>query len=562
MTMTSSRRDFLRHLSVAAAGLLAPLRLSTAETGSKPIFVDLTDAAGITWKQFSGFSPDRYLIEIMGGGVGLFDFDNDGWLDIFLLNGGETPHGKSEKPVHNALYRNLGNGKFVDVAAQAGLGKVKTYGTGVAIADFDNDGHQDILITGFPNCVLYHNNGNGTFTDVTEDAGLGNAGRWGASAAWFDYDRDGFLDLVICNYAEMSFEGVAPRCDYLNVRTYCEQRAYKGMPLTLYHNNRNGTFTDVSRSSGLNRFVGRALGVVALDVDGDGWPDLFIARDANPNLLLLNKHDGTFADASVEAEIGYDSNGNAKAGMGVDAGDINGDGRPDFVVTNFSFEYPSLFLSRPGLLFDDGARAAGIAGAARLDVAWGVHFVDFDNDGLLDLMLVAGHVNEVVETLQPQVKYKERPLLLHNLGHGQFEDVSLRAGPAFSRGYLARGLAIGDWDNDGAPDAIFTCVADSPVLLRNNVGQKNSWVGVQLIGTKSNRDAIGAKLTLNLRDRKLIRWVTGGSSYLSSHDKRVVFGLGIFPAHQTVDIEILWPNGKRQTATALATNRYHQIMEQ
>ncbi len=332
---------------------------------------------------------------------------------------------------------------------------------------------------------------------------------------------------MICNYAELSFEGVAPRCDHLSIRTYCEQRAYKGMPLSIYHNNRNGTFTDVSRSSGLDRFVGRALGVVTLDIDGDGWPDLFVARDASPNLLLLNKHDGTFADAGVEAEIAYDNNGNAKAGMGVDAGDINGDGRPDFVVTNFSFEYPSLFLSHAGLLFEDGARAARIAGATRFDVGWGVHFVDFDNDGLLDLMLVTGHVNEVVESLQPQVKYKERPLLLHNVGNGQFEDVSFSAGPAFSRGYLARGLAVGDWDNDGAPDAIFTCIGESPVLLRNNVGQKNSWVGVRLIGTKSNRDAIGAKLTLTVPDRKLVRWVSG----------------------------------TRQNISALKTNRYHQIVE-
>ena len=556
-----SRRRFLGALSMAAVGPFVSSKLFGANGSESSIFSDVTAEAGVTWRQFNGFSPDRHLIETMGGGVGFFDFDNDGWLDIFLLNGGETPHGKSEKPVQNALYRNLGNGKFVDVAAQAGLGKVKTYGTGVAIADFDNDGHQDILITGFPNCVLYHNNGNGTFTDVSGDAGLGNAGRWGASAAWFDYDRDGFLDLVICNYAEMSFEGDAPRCDYLNVRTYCEQRAYKGMPLSIYHNNRNGTFTDVSRSSGLDRFVGRALGVVAIDIDQDGWPDLFVARDANPNLLLINKHDGTFADAGVEAEIAYDSNGNAKAGMGIDAGDINGDGRPDFVVTNFSFEYPSLFLSRPGLLFDDGARAGQIAGAARLDVAWGVHFIDFDNDGLLDLMLVTGHVNEVVESLQPQVKYKERPLLLHNVGKGQFEDVSVRGGTAFSKGYLARGLAVGDWDNDGAADAIFTSIGDSPVLLRNNVGQKNSWVGVRLVGTKSNRDAIGAKITLSAQDRKLVRWLTGGASYLSSHDKRILFGLGGLGANQTVNVEILWPSGAQQSVSALKINRYHEIVE-
>ena len=557
-----SRRRFLTALSMAAVGQFVPSKLFGGNTSASPIFSDVTAEAGLTWRHFKGFSPDRYLIETMGGGVGLFDFDNDGELDIFLLNGGETPHGKSEKPVQNALYRNLGNGKFVDVAAEVGLNRVKTYGLGVAIADFDNDGHQDILITGFPNCLLYHNNGNGTFTDVTEDAGLRNAGRWAASAAWFDYDRDGFLDLVICNYAELSFEGAAPRCEYLDVRTYCEQRAYKGMPLSIYHNNRNGTFTDVSRASGLDRLVGRALGVVALDIDADGWQDLFVARDASPNLLLLNKHDGTFADAGVEAEIAYDINGNAKAGMGVDAGDINGDGRPDFVVTNFSFEYPSLFLSSAGLLFEDGARAAKIADATRFDVGWGVHFLDFDNDGHLDLMLVTGHVNEVVESLQPQVKYKERPLLLHNLGNGQFEDVTFSAGPAFSKGYLARGLAVGDWDNDGAPDAVFTCIGDSPVLLRNNVGEKNSWVGVRLIGTKSNRDAIGAKLTLSLADRKLVRWVTGGSSYLSSHDKRILFGLGGLAANQTVNIEILWPNGARQNATALKINRYHQIVEQ
>src|SRR5690242_2201368 len=244
-----SRRSFLSALSMAAASYLAPGRLLAAPVQSAPIFSDVTTEAGINWRHFNGVSPDRHLIETMGGGVGFFDFDNDGWLDIFLLNGGQTPRGKSEKPLQNALYRNLGNGKFEDIATEAGVSNLKTYGTGVAIADFDNDGHQDLFVTGFPNCVLYHNNGNGTFTDVTEDAGLRNAGKWGASAAWFDYDRDGFLDLVICNYAELSFDGTGPRCDYLNVRTYCEQRAYKGLPLTLYHNNRNGTFTDVSRTS-------------------------------------------------------------------------------------------------------------------------------------------------------------------------------------------------------------------------------------------------------------------------------------------------------------------------
>jgi len=556
-----SRRNFLYALSAAGMAHFLPPALIAAEAHPKPIFSNVTTEAGITWRHFNGISPDRYLIETMGGGVGFFDFDGDGWLDIFLLNGGETPHGKSEKPLQNALYRNLGNGKFIDVAAQAKLNQVKNYQMGVAIADFDNDGHQDVFITGFPNCTLYHNNGNGTFTDITADAGLQNSGRWAAGAAWFDYDRDGYLDLVVCNYAEFSFEGPAAKCEYAKVRTYCEQKVYKGMPLTIYHNNHNGTFTDVSKSTGFDQFVGRALGVVAIDIDGDGWQDLFVARDASPNLLLLNKHDGTFADASLEAEVAFDRNGNAKAGMGVDAGDVDGDGHPDVAVTNFSFEYPSFFLNRGNFPFEDWTRASQLAGPARYDVGWGTRFIDFDNDGLLDLMIVNGHVIEVIETLQPQVRYKEKPLLLRNTGDAVFEDVSSRAGAAFAQGYLARGLAVGDWDNDGAPDAIFTSIGDRPVLLRNNVGQKNSWVGVRLTGTKSNRDAIGAKLTLNIAGKKLVRWIVGGSSYLSAHDKRIVFGLGSLPAKPTVDIEIFWPNGGKQSVADLKINRYHQITE-
>jgi hypothetical protein len=557
-----SRRQFLLALSAVGMSHILDPRLALADAKPKPIFSDVTAEAGITWRHFNGLSPDRYLIETMGGGVGLFDFDDGGWLDIFLLNGGETPRGKSEKPLQNALYRNLGNGKFVDVAADAGLNRLNNYGMGVAIADFDNDGHPDVFITGFPRCTLYRNNGNGTFTDVTADAGLQNAGRWASGAAWFDYDRDGFLDLIVCNYAEFSFEGIAPKCEYLNVRTYCEQRAYKGMPLTLYHNNRNGTFTDVSRTSGLDRFVGRALGVVAIDIDSDGWPDLFVARDASPNLLLLNKHDGIFADAGLDAEVAFDSNGNAKAGMGVDAADVNGDGRPDVAVTNFNFEFHSLFLNHGSFPFEDWTRPSRLAALTRSNVGWGVHFLDFDNDGLLDLMIVNGHVIEVIESLQSQVTYKERPLLLRNAGNAVFEDVSIKAGPAFSQNYLARGLAIGDWDNDGAPDAVFTCIGERPVLLRNNVGQKNSWIGLNLVGVKSNRDAIGAKLSLRLGDRKLVRWVTGGSSYLASHDKRILFGLGSFPSSRRVDVEIIWPTGGTQVATGLEPSRYHRIVEQ
>src|SRR6266849_8077922 len=301
--------------------LAATLLLSSTPAAEPPpsdakiIFTDITKEAGITWRHFSGESPDRFLIETMGGGVAFLDFDGDGLQDIFFVNGGETPHGKSPTPVRNALYRNLGNGKFEEVAAKAGVDRLDFYGMGVAVGDYDNDGHPDLFITGFPSSALFHNNGNGTFTEVTDKAGVKNAGKWAASAAWFDYDRDGYLDLVVTNYVRFSFDD-PKKCEVNGMRSYCEQLAYQGMPLTLYHNNRDGTFTDVSAQSGLGKLVGRALGVVAIDVNDDGWTDLFITRDASPNLLLINQHNGTFADIAVDAEVAYNQDGLAKAGMG------------------------------------------------------------------------------------------------------------------------------------------------------------------------------------------------------------------------------------------------------
>lgn len=544
----------------AASGIFYPSRLSAADQ-KRDIFTDVTGTAGIRWKHFNGVSPDRLLIEAMGGGVGFSDLTGSGSPDIFLLNGGETPGGKSSNALRNALYRNLGNGRFEDVAGDARVEKVTNYGMGVAIGDFDNDGRQDIFLTGFPACTLYHNNGDGTFTDVTLDAGVENAGRWAASAAWFDFDRDGYLDLVVCNYVKFSFDGPQPVCMYGDVRTYCEQRGYAGMPLTLYRNNRNGTFTDVSKSSKLDQLVGRALGVVAIDVDDDGWTDLFVARDGSPNLLLINQRDGTFIDAGLEGEIAYDMGGNTKAGMGVDAGDVNGDGRPDFLVTNFNQEYHSLFLNAAKFPMIDATRTSGLASFSQSYVGWGAHFLDYDNDGNLDAIIMDGHINEVIERVQPTVRYKEPPLLLHNNGQGQFANISTQAGPAFAKGYLGRGLAVGDWDNDGAPDAIFTCLGESPVLLRNNVGRENSWIGLRLEGTRSNRDAIGAKVTLETANRKIVRWVTGGSSYLSSHDRRVLFGLGLNFDRATIDVQIRWPNGNESSAQSLPINRYHRIKE-
>ena len=544
----------------AATILFSAHAAEPASPDRKTIFTDITQEAGITWHHFSGESPDRFLIETMGGGVAFLDFDNDGLQDILFVNGGETPHGKSPVPVRNALYRNLGNGKFEEVAARAGVDRLDFYGMGVAVGDFDNDGHPDLFITGFPSSALFHNNGNGTFTEVTDRAGVKNPGKWAASAAWFDYDRDGYLDLVVTNYVRFSFDD-PKKCEVNGMSSYCEQLAYQGLPLTLYHNNRDGTFTDVSAQSGLGKLVGRGLGVVAIDVNDDGWPDLFIARDASPNLLLINKHNGTFEDVAVDAEVAYNEYGVAKAGMGVDAGDSNGDGLPDFVVTNFNDQYHSLLVRSKAAHYEDRTVPSHLAALTKSYVGWGVKFLDFDNDGNLDLMFINGHINQAIETTRGDVSYKQPPLLLRNMSNGIFQSTVDRAGPAFNSAYLGRGLAAGDFDNDGDLDVAFTRLDGTPVLLRNNVGQQNSWIGFELLGTSSNRDAIGAKITVTSSSRRLVRWVTGGSSYLSAHDKRVTVGLGPKSAGKPVNVEIQWPKGKVQRLSNLGVGRYHRILE-
>ena len=496
----------------------------------------------------------------MGGGVAFLDFDGDGLQDIFLVNGGETPQSKSPTPVRNALYRNLGNGKFEEVAAKAGVDRMDSYGMGVAVGDFDNDGFPDLFVTGFPSSALFHNNRNGTFTDITEKAGVKNPGRWAASAAWFDYDRDGYLDLVVANYVQFSFDH-PKRCEVNGVRSYCEQVAYQGMPLTLYRNNHDGTFSDVSAASGVEKLVGRALGVIAIDANDDGWTDLFVARDASPNLLLINQKNGTFKDTAIDAEVAYDQNGLAKAGMGIDAGDVNGDGLPDFVVTNFNDQYHSLLIGSKSGLYEDRTVSSRLAAMTRSYVGWGAKLFDFDNDGNLDLLFVNGHINSVIEATRADVKYQEPPLLLRNDSHGNFENVRERAGPVFNAKFLGRGLAVGDIDNDGYPDVIFTRLNETPVLLRNSGQTRNSWVGFELQGTVSNRDAIGARIVLTDGGRRVVRWVTGGSSYLSSHDRRVIIGLGPSSSSKNVTAEILWPNGRLQRLANLQAGQYHKIAE-
>jgi enediyne biosynthesis protein E4 len=536
------------------------LRASAAQE----IFTDVTARAGIQWRHFNGESQDRYLIEAMGSGVAFLDFDKDGLEDLFFVTGGETRNSKSPTPPRNALYRNLGGGKFEDVTEKSGLARVPFYGMGVTAGDFDNDGYPDLFITGYPSCALLHNNGNGTFKDITEKAGVKNAGKWAASAAWFDYDRDGRLDLFVANYAKFSYDD-GPHCEYQGSRTYCAQVAYQGDRPTLYHNNGDGTFTDVTEHAGLAKLVGRALGVVAIDVNDDGWPDLFVARDASPNLLLINQHDGTFKDVALDAEVALSVDGMARAGMGVDAGDVDGDGRPDFIITDFNDEQHALFLNTGEFPYREWTRESGLGALTRTFVGWGAHFIDYDNDGNLDLILVNGHINSVIEKTRTDVFYREPPLLLANSGKGVFRNVGDLAGTVFRNRYLGRGLAVGDYDNDGGVDAVFTSLNDAPLLLHNNVGHLEPWIGIELQGTESNRDAIGAKLTLTCGTRKLVRWITGGASYLSSHDRRVVFGLGASIGPGTpagpLQLNIRWPNGHTQTVTGLKINQYQRIAE-
>jgi enediyne biosynthesis protein E4 len=529
--------------------------------GPKSIFEDITQQAGIDWQHFDGASEDKFLVETMAGGVGFIDYDNDGLLDIFFVNGGETPHAKSSRPVRNGLYRNLGGNRFENVGEKAGVSEIPFYGMGVAVADYDNDGFQDLFVSGFPRSALFHNNGDGTFTDVTDKAGVMNQGKWGASAAWFDYDRDGFLDLFVCNYVKFSFSD-SKRCEMSGRRSYCEQIAYQGESPTLYHNNGDGTFTDVTARAGLQGMTGRALGVVAVDVDDDGWIDLFVARDASPNLLLLNQKDGTFKDLGLESGVAYSALGKERAGMGVDVGDIDGQGLPDFVVTNFTDEFHALFVSTKPLTYEDRTVQSGLARFTRFDVGFGTHFLDYDNDGRLDLIIVNGHVTELMELARPDAKYRELPLLLRNVGTGKFEDMKESAGTFFSTPRVSRGLAVGDFNNDGFVDVAVSCLNTTPVLLQNKFDKENQWIGFELQGTKSNRDAIGAKLTLRVGSRRSVRWITGGSSYLASSDKRVIFGLGPKTEPKPkVSVEIRWPNGLRQSVSGLEINRYHRIRE-
>ena len=550
-----SRRNFLSGLASSfAVPLLSPFTRAIAPP-VYPFEEVPASVSGITWTHSNGKSVNKYLPETTGAGCAFLDYDGDGWMDIYLVNSGKCDFYDPNPPLRNALYRNNRDGTFTDVTAKAGVG-AGGFGQGVAVGDFDGDGLPDLYITQYGNNILYHNNGDGTFTDVTQKAGVAAPG-WSSSAVWFDYDNDGRLDLFVCRFVDFDKSKNLP-CEADNKPGYCIPRLYKPMASWLFHNNGNGTFTDVSKSSGIGNYLGKAWGVVATDINNDGRMDLFVANDTTQNFLFLNRGNGHFDEVGTVAGVAYSEAGRPRSGMGVDSADYNEDGWMDLFVANIDHEMYSLYQNDHDESFDDQAGSNGIASATRLMSGWGLKFFDFDNDGNLDLFLSNGNPDDLIQVYHKDVGYEEPLLLFRNNGK-TFQNISETSGPLFAKNLSARGLAVGDFDNDGSVDVLITVNGGAPLLLRNKAGKQNNWLGLSLSGTKSNPDAVGARVTYQAGDLRRNRMKIGGGSFLSSHDPRIVVGLG---QRTKVDwLEVKWPNGTVQRFTNLPINRYIRIVE-
>ncbi|MEO6816934.1 MAG: CRTAC1 family protein [Edaphobacter sp.] len=515
-------------------------------------------ASGINWHHVAGLSSEMYLPETVGAGCAFLDYDNDGWMDIYLVNSGPCDFYKPRSPLRNALYRNNRNGTFTDVTQKAGV-PGNAYGMGVAVGDYDADGYPDLYVTQYPNSILYHNNGDGTFTDVTEKAGVAALG-WGTSAVWFDYDNDGKLDLFVCRFADFSRSKNIYCGNKESGRYYCKPTLYKPMTSWLFHNNGDGTFTDVSEHSGIAHSPSKAWGVVAADINNDGRIDLFVANDTSPNSLFVNRGNGRFEDIGLQAGVAYSSFGVARSGMGVDAADFDQDGWMDLFVSNVDHESYSMYRNNKDETFDDIANPTGIGNATTLMSGWGAKFFDYNNDGNLDLLLCNGHPDLMIEDHQHGIRYLE-PLMLFQNDGASWKNVSAQRGPVFAKNIAGRGLALGDFDNDGSVDVLVTANNGAPVLLRNNAGRQNHWLGLRLIGRRCNIDAIGAKVIYKAGEMKRHVDKIGGGSYLSAHDPRIVLGLGKNTYLDWLEIHWPQPSGIIERFRNLPIDRYITIVE-
>jgi len=540
------------------SGRAAPAQ---AAPGSLPVtFTDVRAAAGITFRQDSTASPQKYYLETMGTGVGWIDYDQDGLLDLYLVQSAATRAYTPPHPLRSALYHNNGDGTFTDVTQKAGVGGEGHYGQGVCSGDYDNDGYPDLYVTGYGSAILYHNNGDGTFTDVTEKAGLADKGMWSTSAAWIDYDKDGWLDLVVCNYIDWTPDNNIWCGEHRpGYRAYCHPDNYRGQHLKLYHNNHDGTFTDVSKQSGIGIPEAKGMGVVTADFNNDGWPDIAIANDTWPNFLFINQHDGTFKDVSFISGVAASAEGKYEAGMGIDAADCDNDGWMDLYVTHLDFELDRLYHNNHDGTFDDVTYPCGIGNSAIFTSGVAAVFADYDNDGWIDIMQVNGAMLDNISRYHSEVTYEESKLMFRNLGHGKFAKVSKELGADFMRPVAGRGLAAADFDNDGDIDFAVNVRGDYPELLRNDGGNANNWLTVNLVGTKSNRDGLGSSLKLTSEGFTQVRQAKGGMSYMSASDPRIHFGLG---RRKSIDsLEITWPSGHVERLAGVPINQIITVKE-